>query len=107
LSLRFKICVEDKTLWKFTRDPFENLYGQEGLVETYEKWLKADNERLDIEERERKIAKRLTTANLQNASTEKCRKDFKTIEETSPEFQDNRRDITRIHCAYDRHELSI
>ena len=39
------------------------------------KWLKADNERLDIEERERKIAKRLTEENLQNAASEKCRKD--------------------------------
>jgi hypothetical protein len=37
--------------------------------------LKADNERLDIEERERKIAKRLTTENLQNTVAEKCRKD--------------------------------
>ena len=37
--------------------------------------LKADNERLDIEERERKIAKRLTVENLQNATAEKCRKD--------------------------------
>ena len=59
----------------YTWDPIDNLYCQEELVETYEKWLKADNERLDIEERERKIAKRLTAENLQNAAAEKCRKD--------------------------------
>jgi hypothetical protein len=59
----------------YTWEPIENLYDQEELVETYEKWLKADNERLDIEERERKIAKRLTAENLQNAAVEKCRKD--------------------------------
>jgi hypothetical protein len=59
----------------YTWESIENLYGQEELVETYEKWLKADNERLDIEERERKIAKRLTEENLQNAASEKCRKD--------------------------------
>ncbi len=59
----------------YTWEPIENLYDQEELVETYEKWLKTDNERLDIEERERKIAKRLTEENLQNAAAEKCRKD--------------------------------
>jgi hypothetical protein len=54
-----------------TWEPIENVYDQEELVQTYEKWLKADNERLDIEERERKIAKRLTSENLQNAAAEK------------------------------------
>ena len=39
------------------------------------KWLKADNERLDIEERERKIARRLTEAKVQNAAADKFRKD--------------------------------
>ena len=59
---------EDYPLQKdYTWEPIENLYGQEELVETYEKWLKSDNERLDIEKRERKIAKRLTGTNLQNA----------------------------------------
>ena len=38
------------------------------------KWLKADNERLDIEERERKIARRLTEAKVQNVVADKFRK---------------------------------
>ena len=66
----------------YTWESIENLYGQEELVETYEKWMKADNERLDIEERERKIAKRLTAENLQNAAAEKCRKDDTLIKKT-------------------------
>ena len=36
----------------YTWEPIENLYGQEELVESYEKWLKTDNKRLDIDERE-------------------------------------------------------
>jgi hypothetical protein len=72
---------EDYPLQKdYTWEPIKNVYDQEEqsqeLVETYEKWLKADNERLDIEEREKKIAKRLTTENLQNAAAEKCKKDI-------------------------------
>ena len=60
-SDHYLVVWEDYPLEKdYTWDPIENLYVQEELVETYEKWLKADNERLDIEERERKIAKRLT-----------------------------------------------
>ena len=53
----------------------ENLYDQEEPVETYEKWLKKDNERLDIEERERKIARRLTTEKVHNTVSDKFRKD--------------------------------
>jgi hypothetical protein len=75
-SDHYLVVWEDYPLQKdYTWEPIENLYDQEELVETYEKWLKADNERLDIEERERKIAKRLTGENLQNAAAEKCRKD--------------------------------
>jgi hypothetical protein len=70
------VVWEDYPLQKdYTWEFIENLYDQEELVETYEKWLKEDNERLDIEERERKIAKRLTVENLQNAVVEKWRKD--------------------------------
>jgi hypothetical protein len=47
----YLVVWEDYPLQKdYTWEPIENLYGQEELVETYEKWLKADNERLDIEE---------------------------------------------------------
>ena len=31
-----------------TWEPIENMYDQEELVETYEKWMKTDNEQLDI-----------------------------------------------------------
>jgi hypothetical protein len=72
----YLVVWEDYPLQKdYTWEFIENLYDQEELVETYEKWLKEDNERLDIEERERKIAKRLTVENLQNAVVEKWRKD--------------------------------
>ncbi len=58
----------------YTREPIENLYGQEEL-QTYEKWLKTDNEQLDIQKVERKIACRLTSAKVQNAAADKFRKD--------------------------------
>jgi hypothetical protein len=38
------------------------------------KWLKTDNGRFDIEERERKIARRLTEAKVQNVVADKFRK---------------------------------
>jgi hypothetical protein len=41
--------IQDIFVWEgyplqkdYTWDPIENLYDQEELVETYEKWLKAD-----------------------------------------------------------------
>ena len=87
----------------YTWEPTENLYGQEELVETYEKWLKADNDRLDIEERERKIAKRLTTENLQNAGAEKCRKDDTLIKNTKGK-QSNGKGTFDQHVADDEAE---
>ena len=61
------------------------MYDQEELVENYVKWLKSDNERLDIEERERKITRRLTEAKVQNFSVaaDKFRKDDTLSKETS------------------------
>jgi hypothetical protein len=41
----------------YTWEPIENLYDQEELVETYEKWLQTENKRLDTEERGRKMAR--------------------------------------------------
>ena len=38
----------------YTWEPIENLYGHEDLAETYEQWLKTENERLDSQEAERK-----------------------------------------------------
>ena len=44
---------------EYTWETIENLYGQEELVESYEKWLQTENARLDSEERERKMARKL------------------------------------------------
>jgi len=41
------------------------------LVESYEKWLKTENERLDSEERERKMARKLIAGKVQNAAADK------------------------------------
>ena len=41
----------------YTWEPIENLYDQEELVETYEKWLQTETKRLDTEERGRKMAR--------------------------------------------------
>ena len=38
----------------YTWDPIENLYDKEELVETYEKWLNEDNERLEKSKKFRK-----------------------------------------------------
>ncbi len=38
----------------YTWEPIENLYGHEDLAQTYEQWLKTENERLDSQEAERK-----------------------------------------------------
>ena len=41
----------------YTWEPIENLYGHEDLAQTYEQWLKTENERLDSQEAERKTAR--------------------------------------------------
>ena len=43
----------------YTWAPLENLsrYGHEDLVQTYEQWLKTENERLDSQEAERKTTR--------------------------------------------------
>ena len=41
----------------YTWEPIENLYGHEDLPQTDEQWLKAENERLDSEEIERKTVR--------------------------------------------------
>ena len=44
----------------YTWDPIENLYGHEDLSQTYEQWLKTENERLDNQEAERKTVGKMT-----------------------------------------------
>ena len=52
---------EDYPLKKdYTWEPIENLYGHEDLAQTYEQWLKTENERLDSQEAERKTERQLT-----------------------------------------------
>jgi hypothetical protein len=34
----------------YTWEPIENLYGHEDLTQTYEQWLKTENERLDSQD---------------------------------------------------------
>jgi hypothetical protein len=38
----------------YTWEPIENLHGHEDLDQTYEQWLKTENERIDSQETERK-----------------------------------------------------
>jgi hypothetical protein len=44
----------------YTWEPIENLYGHEDLAQTYDQWLKTENERLDSEEAERKTVRKMT-----------------------------------------------
>ena len=58
----------------YTWDPIENLYGHEDLVQTYEQWLKTENERFDSQEAERKTERQLTEQKVQDTETDKFRK---------------------------------
>ena len=49
----------------YTWGPIENLYGHEDLAQTYEQWLKTENERLDSEEAERKTVRKMTERRCQ------------------------------------------
>ena len=59
----------------YTWEPIENLYDQEELAKTYEKWLKTENERLDSrEETERKTNRNLAAQKGQDAAVDKLRR---------------------------------
>ena len=57
------LYLVDKTISLSTnrpREPIENLYGHEDLSQTYEEWLKTENERFDSEETDKMTVRQLT-----------------------------------------------
>jgi hypothetical protein len=53
----YLVVWEDYPLEKdYSWETIEHLYGHEDLAQTYEQWLKTENERLDSEETERKTS---------------------------------------------------
>ena len=74
----YLVVWEDYPLKKdYTWEPIENLYGHEDLAQTYEQWLKTENERLDSEEAERKTARKMTTQKVQDVAADQFRKNDK------------------------------
>ena len=72
------VVWEDYPLEKdYTWEPIENLYGQEDLAQTYEQWLKTENERLDSEEAERKTVRKMTAQKVQDVAADQVRKNDK------------------------------
>ena len=66
----YLVVWEDYPLEKdYTWEPIENLYGHEDLAQTYEQWLKTENERLDSEEAERKTTRKMTTQKVNLAGS--------------------------------------
>ena len=61
----------------YTWEPIENLYGHEDLAQTYEQWLKTENERLDSVEAERKTARKMTAQKVQDVAADQFRKNDK------------------------------
>ena len=61
----------------YTWEPIENLYGHEDLDQTYEEWLKTENERLDSQEAERKTASKMTAQKVQDVAADQFRKNDK------------------------------
>ena len=69
---------EDYPLEKdYTWEPIENLYGHEDLAQTYEQWLKTENERLNSVEAERKTARKMTAQKVQDVAADQFRKNDK------------------------------
>ena len=66
----------------YTWEPIENLYGHEDLAQTYEQWLKTENERLDSQEAERKTERQSTAQKIQDAAADKFRKHDKMTKKT-------------------------
>ena len=68
--------------YRFSIDPIENLYGHEDLAQTYEQWLKTENERLDSEEIVRKTVRKMTVQKVQDPATDQVRKKDKFTKKT-------------------------
>ena len=66
----------------YTWEPIENLYGHEDLAQTYEQWLKTENERIDSEESERKTVRKMTSQKVQDVATDQFRKNDKFTKKT-------------------------
>ena len=67
----YLVVWEDYPLKKdYTWEPIENLYGHEDLAQTYEQWLKTENERLDSQEAERKTERQSTAQKIQDAAAD-------------------------------------
>ena len=74
----YLVVWEDYPLEKdYTWEPIENLYGHEDLAQTYEQWLKTENERLDSEEAERKTVRKMTAQKVQDVAADQFRKNDK------------------------------
>ena len=74
----YLVVWEDYPLEKdYTWEPIENLYGHEDLAQTYEQWLKTENERLDSQEAERKTARKMTAQKVQDVAADQFRKNDK------------------------------
>jgi hypothetical protein len=74
----YLVVWEDYPLEKdYTWEPIENLYGHEDLAQTYEQWLKTENERLDSVEAERKTARKMTAQKVQDVAADQFRKNDK------------------------------
>ena len=79
----YLVVWEDYPLKKdYTWEPIENLYGHEDLAQTYEQWLKTENERLDSQEAERKTERQSTAQKNQDAAADKFRKHDKMTKKT-------------------------
>jgi hypothetical protein len=74
----YLVVWEDYPLKKdYTWEPIENLYGHEDLAQTYEQWLKTENERLDSVEAERKTVRKMTAQKVQDVAADQFRKNDK------------------------------
>ena len=79
----YLVVWEDYPLEKdYTWEPIENLYGHEDLVQTYEQWLKTENERIDSEEGERKTDRKMTVQKVQDVAADQFRKNDKFTKKT-------------------------
>jgi hypothetical protein len=66
----------------YTWEPIENLYGHEDLAQTYEQWMKTENEMLDSQEAQRKTVMKMTEQKVQDVAEDQFRKNDKLTKKT-------------------------
>ena len=79
----------------YTWEPIENLYGHEDLAQTYEQWLKTENERIDSVEAERKTDRKMTAQKVQDVAADQFRKNDKFTKKAKGTDNTSRQTLTR------------